>query len=398
MKRNRLKSAYKALCLVFANTVVAFLFLNLGAWAISDLPHLFRSPESETDPLSAQHGDVLGVVYPDKNRNEVARMLQETWSRPYVYEPFTQFKEAPYSGQYVNVHESGFRRSRNQGPWPPDPSKFNIFLFGGSTVFNYGVSDKETIASALSTLLSEGRAAPVPVYNFGRGHYYSTQERVLFEALLASDAVPDLAIFIDGLNEFFHTDNRPELTDLLATFVRDGRGPVPPQPSLWQYLRGLPLPRLLVNSFPGATSSVLSSSDARSTAFQEADDMTIGRVIENYFANKSLIEAAAASRQIPAVFVWQPVPTYLFEGDSYPYNLHDLGPHNNSRRGYRLMADRIAVEEAGPNFFWCADFQQGLEGPLYIDQIHYSARMSDYLAREIVGHLSRSGILDGFEQ
>ena len=36
------------------------------------------------------------------------------------------------------------------------------------------------------------------VYNFGCGRYYSTQERVLFEQLVSSGAVPDLAVFLDG--------------------------------------------------------------------------------------------------------------------------------------------------------------------------------------------------------
>ena len=129
-------------------------------------------------------------------------LLKETWSRPFMYEPFTQFKERPYRGNYVNIDNNGFRYTKNQGPWPPQSQNINIFLFGGSTTFGYGVSDNQTIASYLQQYLNEKLGRNVRVYNFGRGFYYLSQERVLYEQLLTSGFVPDIAIFIDGLNDF----------------------------------------------------------------------------------------------------------------------------------------------------------------------------------------------------
>ncbi len=118
------------------------------------------------------------------------------------YEWPTQFKEAPFHGRYVNVDPSGFRASTPQGPWPPDPANFNIFLFGGSTTFGYGLSDDETLSSAIQHLLSRTSARPVFAYNFGRGSYFSTQELMLYYRLLASGSVPQVVVFVDGLNDF----------------------------------------------------------------------------------------------------------------------------------------------------------------------------------------------------
>ena len=35
--------------------------------------------------------------------------LMKLMAWPHVYEPYTQFKERPYRGKYVNVDENGFR-------------------------------------------------------------------------------------------------------------------------------------------------------------------------------------------------------------------------------------------------------------------------------------------------
>jgi len=73
-------------------------------------------------------------------------LLNGTWGRKYNFEPVTQFKEQPCEGLYVNIEKGGFRKTVYQGPWPPDEQYYNIFVFGGSTAFSYGVPDNETIA------------------------------------------------------------------------------------------------------------------------------------------------------------------------------------------------------------------------------------------------------------
>src|SRR6185436_5392660 len=62
------------------------------------------------------------------------------------------------------------------------------------------------------------------VYNFGRGAYYSSQERALFEKLLVGGTVPDGAIFLDGLNDFMYYDDRPAMTVFLELMVDRWKG------------------------------------------------------------------------------------------------------------------------------------------------------------------------------
>ena len=157
-------------------------------------------------------------IYPELSEEDINDLLIETWSRPYIYEKFTLFKERPYKGRYVNVDKEGFRITKNQGPWPPKNENFNIFLFGGSTTFGYGLPDDQTIASYLQEFLSNRLKQEVRVYNFGRGSYYSQQERILFEKLLFSGFIPDIAIFIDGFNDIYLIEGNPAFSKRFEQF------------------------------------------------------------------------------------------------------------------------------------------------------------------------------------
>src|SRR6266513_2670043 len=195
MITTKVKNIYSWSALHFFNAFVLFVALNIAIVVASS----FSSPSASGDPVSAKYGESkVATVYPGKSHEVIQDLLRETWSRPFLYEPFTGFKERPYRGNYVNVDEHGFRVSKNQASWPPDPRAFNIFVFGGSTTFGYGVSDVETIPSQLQEILRQTLGKPVSIFNFGRGFYYSTQERILFEQLLAEGHIPTLAVFIDG--------------------------------------------------------------------------------------------------------------------------------------------------------------------------------------------------------
>src|SRR5262249_38987771 len=152
----------------------------------------------------AEYGiDRLQQAYPGYTPEQIRRLIWETYeddARNFAYEPVTQYKEAPYRGQYVNIDERGFRLVKDQGPRPPDPDAFNVFMIGGSTTFGYGLPDDASIPSRLQELAAAQRCdRPVRLYNFGRASYYSTQEQLLFQSLLAAGGRPDVAVFLDGL-------------------------------------------------------------------------------------------------------------------------------------------------------------------------------------------------------
>ncbi len=76
-------------------------------------------------------------------------------------------------------------------PWPPDPESFNVFVFGGSTTFGYGVRNEDALPAALQDELRRVFShRRIECYNFGCGFYFSAQERLRFELLLKAGCVP----------------------------------------------------------------------------------------------------------------------------------------------------------------------------------------------------------------
>lgn len=359
----------------------------------------------EKNPVADKYGlSSLEKVYPGKNRDQIYKLLVENWMRPYLYEPFTQFKERPYRGDYVNVDENGFRFSADQVAWPPSPENLNIFVFGGSTTFGYGVADRETVPSHLQEKLRERLGSHVAVYNFGRGYYYSTQERVLFEQLLLSGHAPNIAIFIDGLNDFYQDVDEPFLTPRLREIMD-----APPATAFAKATemakelgrRAIDLP--IVRAVKDAAAWLICSEkcEKADSATPDAsadlgfsDPDALKKRIERYLANKKLIEAVAGAYHVEPVFVWQPVPTFKYDQKSHLFAPSDYGKNKYSLHGYKAMQELVARTPLGANFLWCADIQEGVNEALYVDAVHYTASFSETVASCISGLLDDRHLFD----
>ncbi|MFH1423770.1 MAG: SGNH/GDSL hydrolase family protein [Candidatus Nealsonbacteria bacterium] len=373
----KLINYYKFTAVLLLNIGLLFLLINiLGFIGINIRENYFK----QKTVIAEKYGEAaLGQVYPGFNAREIAEIQRESWSNVYLYEPFTQFKEKPTSGNYVNVTEAGFRLTKNQGPWPPNPENFNVFLFGGSTTFGYGLPDDQTIASYLQDYLARLKKERVSVYNFGRGAYFSTQERILFEQLLTSGYIPDLAIFIDGMNDFYFS--QPLFTKHLEQFQQFNGEPL----SALKFYSSMEIKKLPITRLARFFGDLIIKQEELSEQATDNDSSVIDQIINRYLENKKIIEAVAVAYKTKPIFVWQPSPAYKYD---LQYHLfvenRDFGVNNYMDYGYPRMAEIYEEELLGDNFFWLADIQEGIKEPLYVDKVHYTARMSQKLAKTIV--------------
>lgn len=357
------------------NLVLHFYFQKKG---------VMTAPEQEVMLIEQKYPEIyekhkkLGVAEPEK-------LLNESYAAGMIYEPFTGFRETPREGKWVNVDMAGFRHGEDPQPWPMDSAYENIFFFGGSTTFGYGVMDSQTIPSFLEKLLSQKKK--VRVYNFGRSHYYSVQERILFEQLLMKGHVPKVAIFLDGLNDFAHTEEELFQESSMADYWGRNLSKTC-NPYLGAQVASIPLVRF---SLSLQKRLGLKGEDApRHILYEqesENDSKAIEAVISRYLWNKKTIESVAKTHGVKPVFVWQPVPKYSYNLEYHEFKRHGFGKAALSGYGYPRMLDIWKSGKVGEHFVWLADLAKDWKETVYIDAVHYSAPFNHALAENIAKNL-----------
>jgi hypothetical protein len=98
-----------------------------------------------------------------------------------------------------------------------------------------------------------------------------------------------------------------------------------------------------------------------------------------------LIQAEAKEYSIRTLFVWEPAPTYEYDLSYDPFITPELGftGFTYTKYGYPMLRDEVA-RTPPENFFWCADLQKDMHELLYVDEFHYSPKMTDIIAGCIV--------------
>jgi hypothetical protein len=360
------------------NSVLFLVLLNLVLYAF--MRH--RLPvDTAAEPVSIMPGS-LEKTHPGWREEDLKILLTETVQPKYVYEPFTAFKDGAFHSRFINIDPAGFRVIKDQPPWPPRPEAFKVFVFGGSTAFGFGVADDESIPSYLQECArSSDPSRPIAVYNFGRNGYFSSQERILFQQVLAAGLVPQVAVFIDGLNEFWRADGVPLGTDKFRRFMEGKSGPSPleklPMVQTWHWL-----------SARWAKPQPHKSVDYSDPAHLQA-------ILAGWLANKRMIELVASGFGVRPIFVWQPVPAYKY--DLRYHFLYRSGAEQGSsnrklwQAGYSSMENMRSQGKLGANVLWLADMQQDKHENLYVDHWHYTAPFSREIAGKICAALSDTG-------
>lgn len=368
---SRLERVYTSISVALLGSVLVFAALNA---LLLIIPSYRPSTGVGTPtPMASLGVERLLPAYPGWTRDALLDLHAE--SRViYAFEPIVQFRIKPIAGKYVNQSPYGFRQNVQPVPWPVNPDAFNVFVFGGSTTFGWLLADGDTIVSRLQDgLLKANCGSPVHVYNFGQPAYLSTQEALLFESLVRRGIVPDTAVFIDGLNDFFY-DGKMAFTDALRTMMDETDARM-----RYGMLVDLPLYKLARRIRDSLSAPPPIVDDA-------AKQQQVERVIAQWLENKAFVEAIGRQYGVDTLFVWQPVPSFKYDLSRhflYRDGIPDPVPYASIGRAYQVMDTRRAELERQGNFFWLADIQEARRENLYVDRIHYSAAFSGDIAGEI---------------
>jgi hypothetical protein len=365
---------YGVVAVVFLNAVLLLLVVNLlaGMWVAAD--KAARKSASDRPGTAAYMGyrPCLDPVYPGLDRNQIEKLIQESRAQSFTYDPYCQFRDRPFHGTYYNVEAPGFRVVKDQGPWPPSKHRFNIFVFGGSTIFGTRIADYDTIPSHLQEFLAAETGLPVSVYNFGRCAYLSIQERILFEQLILSGCTPNMAIFIDGLNDLVNYNGVPMLAAQFGRIVEDGETPV-----LRRVCQELPISKVAL-AVMGNGQAPSGNSEGGLSGSQLAE-----QVLRRYSDNKRMIEAISKMYGVAPFFVWQPQPIWEYASPGHIFKDFNYGTWPALKPGYEQMAHLQTSQGLGENSLWLGDIQKNMTEPLYVDAVHYSGDMCKMVARKI---------------
>ena len=443
--------------IVAVNTLGLFVAANVGAALYLSREQPVVSSEAvrreKAAAVVAKYGiDFFKRLYPDKTEAQVRELLYDQPEQPSVYEPFAEFRSSAMTRATLTIHQAGFRLNGvSQGPWPLDSKALNIFVFGGSTTLGSKVEDEKTIPAVLQSILREkvgNSGIALNVYNFGVGGFFSSQEVTYFQNQLRYGNLPDMVVFIDGLNDFHFWDGDPATAKsyrhiyyLLWSLNRQiGReqGVAWHLVELWQSLPIVQLAKKIggkpdklvvrqpgtgwisrANAAPTQPSHPKDAPDQRgrrsdlalvagaasadelysgrySDGLQITDPVRIQAVIARYLTNKDIAQAIANQFGIEAVFVWQPAPLYRYNLAMHPYKIED--EHRRMRYGYPAMAHYVEARDMGANFAWCADVLGNFDHPLYLDQVHYTAEANRLIADCIARAAVASGAIDRIRQ
>ncbi|MBV9983732.1 hypothetical protein [Bradyrhizobium sp.] len=402
---------------VFFNTLLLFAIVNV-------VVALYLSRTSENgkgqreqvvDLFIERHGiETLRAAYPGLPDPEIRNLLISTAVHGNKYHPYVEFIDTSYVSPEMLIRPEGYRViGAEQAPWPPpkgEKGEKTVFLFGGSTALGTGALNHQTIAAYIQKLLRANFQQKINVYNFGTGAHYSTQEILFFFDWLRKGIIPDLAIFVDGLNEHAFPGDRSALSSFLEQDYEKILNSLPGQDagdqvSAFEHLRlaffKLPVVQLFLRqlgseptgALVAGVPEALRQGDFRNlTRPATAEETRLSTVVLDRFT-RSMVSATgmANANGVQALFVWQPVPLYKHDLRLHPFDIQPS--HQLHRVGYPLMYDRYRRGSLPANFAWCAEVQEGRSEMLYVDQVHYRPLLARLLAECTVRNLLSNHIV-----
>lgn len=319
----------------------------------------------------------MRTLYPALSDPEIRDVAQYKHRIGLVYEPFVEIKNERGITDALAVHDWGFRLvGREQGPWPPDSAAFNIFVFGGEWVFGPSLTDDGTIPALIQKNLREKLSGgrPINVYNFGTPTHYSVQERHFLEHLLIRGFVPDLAVFVDGLNEFVAWNGEPPLSDWMRANFYKAQITNFNHEFGWYVMSGLrvlPLVRMILGGGKPRAGEPVNETEAK-------DPATIERIVDTYSRNRRLTQAVAAPFGVKTAHVVSIAPS------------EPIGKGRRAKYGYPALAQR--PESA--DMIWCTDFDYERQFPLFQQETNnYTPAATLHVAQCISSALIERGAI-----
>lgn len=375
--RSTLKEAWDITATVWLITCILAVVLTLACYALSRI-----RPPSPNSVLVGARPAALHAL----SRTDAIQCFSDfdRLENHFQYYPWVGLSEPPTKSRYVNIDNADpvpIRRTVNAPARQPGRKK-TIWVFGGSTEFGLWVPDNLTITSQLSAILAAD-GGDYEVVNHGHMAYYSSTEAVLFTTLLRHGQRADLAVFVDGLNEGYHSPpDLPMLPAMIANAVQT-----------FETAAADGYTFILTPAFPPVrVLNRLLGRKALSGASEigPRPPVRVGKydIADIYRFNVSTIERLAAAENIKVAFFWQPTPFDYIPGAEERRKL--IKVERDMPRLNRLFHDNAPARV----FYDMSDlFKNDSFESMYVDDSHYGDEADRRVAHAIATDLKTAGLV-----
>ena len=323
-------------------------------------------------------------VYGKENIDDYLLVIEEQ-TVSINYKPFVEIVESQRKGRFISVSAQGNRCNKNNIEKCEEPlgGKSEIWIFGGSTTFGYGVKNNETISAYLENLYHEEKK----VINFGSGFYFSTQEKIRFQNLLTDLNPPYAAIFLDGVNELGNF--WPINESAYSSSIRDSLNPKEKEKfhfNKWLKRKfiNLYIYQLIDEKIFDQDKKKLNLSDEK-LASNKQIKKSIKILKENHKQNKAIGDYY----KINIVNILQPAPIYKFSYDKIKVPKEFLPNIDNAnsinlKKAYKYINDKNLLTEDS-SLLNISTLK--IDEAMYVDGYHYTPLFNKKIAEEIYTYL-----------
>ena len=322
--------------------------------------------------------DFINNVYGKENYNDYSQVLSQL-NQPLVYFPFIEFRESSRNHKFVTVNENGIRCNENFVKTCTSPSggKNEIWIFGGSTIFGYGVKNDETIPAYLDKMFKDKN-----VINIGSGYWYSTQERLAYLNMLTELDPPYLTIFIDGLNELVNFKDESLISSRLDYLYNSSSNELIKSKiaSRFNSLHITKLFRYFFNDYEKKNIEILYSKDE------------IEKKVLRFIRNHNINYSVSKINEINFLHVLQPLPIYehSYDNSNFPEDFEKIS--NIFQKNLVSFYNEINKKEDSlllykDHFLDLSEFD--INQIMYVDKVHYSPIFNQAIAKEIYKYINQ---------
>ena len=374
---------YKIIIINSILIVVLFLFINALAYGLllykhtvmDKIPFKYFNYRTNSGTLRVNQGipELLNM-----QPEEILQLNHEMITNAYMIEPYTFISPKPREGKYVNIHKESYRIIAREMT-NENPNSIKTYVFGGSTTFGYGITDKDTIPAYIQDYLSERfPKKDFVTYNYCRSAYFLKHEFVLLWSLLMKGHRPDIVIFIDGLNE---------LTSEASMYTEELNKMYMIYNDKSKYYFG-EIFYLIADTFPiYHLGKILKRKYLREKSENIAKEGNvwvekINQLKNRYLLNMEVIRLLGEKFNFSPYFFLQPVPGYKNMFDKHMFLTKEQ--HSKYLKKNNLLMSHLEKEANKSYFISLTDMLVDFVGQPFVDSSHYTPEVCKLIAKRIV--------------